>query len=179
MARQLQNCSQWGAQILSQTKISRNRRAQQGSYQSHVVKILSNQRTRLKPIILVKKTLNYKLEIWVWHEPHEKNYPTYELELAAIVFALKIWRHYLYGERSHLFINHKSLKYLFTQKELNLTQCRWLELLKDYDLIIDNHLRKANVVANALSKKSSFTLKEMNGAIGFGSRWIYFSRVEG
>ncbi|KAL4340738.1 hypothetical protein GQ457_08G035780 [Hibiscus cannabinus] len=78
-------------------------------------------------------------------KPHELNYPTHDLELAAIVFALKIWRHYLYGEKCHMFIDHKSLKYLLTQKDLNLRQRRWMELLKDYDLVIDYHSGKANV----------------------------------
>ncbi|KAL4274070.1 hypothetical protein GQ457_13G013940 [Hibiscus cannabinus] len=64
-------------------------------------------------------------------KPHELNYPTHDLELAAIMFALKIWRHYLYGEKCHIFTDHKSLKYLLTQKDLNLTQRRWIELLKD------------------------------------------------
>ena len=89
---------------------------------------------------------------------HETNYPTHDLELAAVVFALKIWRHYLYGETCQVFTDHKSLKYLLIQKELNLRQRRWLELIKDYDLIIDYHPRKANVVADALSRKSSATL---------------------
>ena len=89
---------------------------------------------------------------------HETNYPTHDLELAAVVFALKIWRHYLYGETCQIFTDHKSLKYLLTQKELNLRKRRWLKLIKDYDLIIDYHLRKANVVADALSRKSSGTL---------------------
>ena len=70
-------------------------------------------------------------------KPHEQNYPTHDLELAAVVFALKIWRHYLYGEKCRIFTDHKSLKYLLTQKDLNLRQRRWLELLKDYDCIID------------------------------------------
>ncbi|KAL4309853.1 hypothetical protein GQ457_01G017270 [Hibiscus cannabinus] len=83
-------------------------------------------------------------------KPHELNYPTHDLELAAIVFALKIWRHYLYGEKCHMFTDHKSLKYLLTQKDLNLRQRRWMELLKDYDLVIDYHPGKANVVADAL-----------------------------
>ncbi|XP_049397400.1 uncharacterized protein LOC125861582 [Solanum stenotomum] len=87
-------------------------------------------------------------------KPHELNYPTHDLELTAIVFALKIWRHYLYGEKCHIFTNHKSLNYLGTQKELNLRQRRWLELIKDYDCTIDYHLGKANVVADALSRKS-------------------------
>ncbi|KAK8659969.1 hypothetical protein V6N13_030159 [Hibiscus sabdariffa] len=86
-------------------------------------------------------------------KPHEVNYPTHDLELAAVVFALKIWRHYLYGEKCHMFTDHKSLKYLLTQKDLNLRQRRWMELLKDYDLIIDYHLGMANVVAGALSRK--------------------------
>ena len=89
---------------------------------------------------------------------HETNYPTHDLELAAVVFALKIWRHYFYGETCQIFIDHKSLKYLLTQKELNLRKRRWLELIKDYDLIIDYHPRKANVVADALSQKSFATL---------------------
>ena len=84
-------------------------------------------------------------------KPHEQNYPTHDLELAAVVFALKIWRHYLYGEKCRIFTDHKSLKYLLTQKELNLRQRRWFELFKDYECIIDDHPDKANVVANALS----------------------------
>ncbi|GKV48180.1 hypothetical protein SLEP1_g55007, partial [Rubroshorea leprosula] len=86
-------------------------------------------------------------------KPYEKNYPTHDLELAAVVFALKIWRHYLYGEKCEIFTDHKSLKYIFTQKELNMRQRRWLELLKDYDLTISYHQGKANVVADALSRK--------------------------
>ena len=84
---------------------------------------------------------------------HEKNYPTHDLELAAIVFALKIWRHYLYGEKFELFSDHKSLKYLFTQKELNMRQRRWMELIKDYDFTLEYHPGKANVVADALSRQ--------------------------
>ncbi|PON68450.1 Ribonuclease H-like domain containing protein [Parasponia andersonii] len=83
----------------------------------------------------------------------EKKYPTHDLELAAVVFALKIWRHYLYGERCKIYTDHKSLKYFFTQKELNMRQRRWLELVKDYDCEINYHLGKANVVADALSRK--------------------------
>ncbi|KAA3480493.1 Retrotransposable element Tf2 [Gossypium australe] len=95
-------------------------------------------------------------------KPHEKNYPTHDLELAAIVFALKIWRHHLYGERCWVFTDHKILKYLMTQKELNLRQRRLLELIKDYELVIDYHPGKANVVADALSRKSLFVLRAMN-----------------
>nr|GFC93157.1 ribonuclease H-like domain containing protein [Tanacetum cinerariifolium] len=87
-------------------------------------------------------------------KPYEVNYPTHDLQLAAVVFALKIWRHYLYGEACDIFTDHKSLKYIFTQRELNMRQRRWLELLKDYDTNIQYHLGKANVVADALSKKS-------------------------
>ncbi|WMV19957.1 hypothetical protein MTR67_013342, partial [Solanum verrucosum] len=82
---------------------------------------------------------------------HEKNYPTHDLELAAVVFTLKIWRHYVYGVHVDVFTDHKSLQYVFTQKELNLRQRRWLELLKDYDMNILYHLGKAIVVVDALS----------------------------
>jgi len=85
---------------------------------------------------------------------HERNYPTHHLELAAVVFVLKIWRHYLYGSRFEVFSDHKSLKYLFDQKELNMRQRRWLELLKDYDFGLNYHPGKANVVADALSRKT-------------------------
>jgi hypothetical protein len=91
-------------------------------------------------------------------KPYEQNYPTHDLELAAVMFALKIWRHYLYGERSEIYTDHKSLKYLFTQKELNMRQRTWLELIKDYDCEINYHPSKANVVANALTRKSTVEL---------------------
>nr|GFA23298.1 reverse transcriptase [Tanacetum cinerariifolium] len=87
-------------------------------------------------------------------KPYEVNYPTYDLELAAVVFPPKIWRHYLYGESCDIFTDHKSLKYIFTQRELNMRQRRWLELLKDYDTNIQYHPGKANVVVDALSRKS-------------------------
>ncbi|GFS36766.1 hypothetical protein Acr_00g0047920 [Actinidia rufa] len=93
--------------------------------------------------------------------PHEKNYPTHDLELAAVVFALKIWRHYLYGVTCEVFTDHKSLKYLFTQKELNMRQRRWLELIKDYDILIQSHPGKTNVVADALSRKSTVNLARL------------------
>ena len=79
-------------------------------------------------------------------------------ELTAVVFALKTWRHYLYGIHCKIFTNHKSLKYIFTQKEINIRQRRWLELLVDYDLEINYHPEKANVVADALSWKNHATL---------------------
>jgi hypothetical protein len=85
---------------------------------------------------------------------HEGNYPTHDLELAAVVHALKIWRHYLLGNVCNIFIDHKSLKYIFTQSELNMRQRRWLELIKDYNLNVHYHPGKANVVADALSRKS-------------------------
>jgi ribonuclease HI len=84
---------------------------------------------------------------------HEENYTTHDLELAAVVHALKIWRHYLMGNKCELFTDHKSLKYFFTQTELNMRQRRWLELIKDYDFEINYHPGKANVVADALSRK--------------------------
>ncbi|KAG8501051.1 hypothetical protein CXB51_003154 [Gossypium anomalum] len=87
-------------------------------------------------------------------KPHEVNYPTHDLELAAVIFALKIWRHYLYGERCVIYTDHKSLKYLLTQEELNHRQRRWVELLKDYDCSIEYHLGKANVVVDALSLRA-------------------------
>jgi hypothetical protein len=84
---------------------------------------------------------------------HEENYPTHDLELAVVVHALKIWRHYLIGHRCEIYSDHKSLKYIFTQNDLNLRQRRWLELIKDYDLGINYHPGKANVVVDALSRK--------------------------
>ena len=85
---------------------------------------------------------------------HERNYPTHDLELAAVVFALKQWRHYLYGVKCEVYTDHRSLKYVFTQKDLNLRQRRWMELLKDYDITILYHPGKTNVVADALSRKA-------------------------
>jgi hypothetical protein len=87
---------------------------------------------------------------------HEENYPTHNLELAAVVHALKIWRHYFIGHRCEIYSDHKSLKYIFTQNDLNLRQCRWLELIKDYDLGINYHPGKANVVGDALSHKKYY-----------------------
>jgi len=84
---------------------------------------------------------------------HEENYPTHDLELAAVVHALKIWRHYLLGSLCNIYTDHKSLKYLFTQADLNMRQRRWLELIKDYELEVHYHPGKANVVADALSRK--------------------------
>ncbi|GJT12861.1 putative reverse transcriptase domain-containing protein [Tanacetum coccineum] len=84
---------------------------------------------------------------------HEKNYTTHDLELGAVVFALKIWRHYLYGTKSVIYIDHKSIQYIFDQKDLNMRQRRWIELLSDYECEIKYHPGKANVVTDALSRK--------------------------
>jgi ribonuclease HI len=89
---------------------------------------------------------------------HEKNYPTHDLELAAVVHALKTWRHYLYGQKCDIYTDHKSLKYIFTQSELNMRQRRWLELIKDYELEIHYHPGKANVVVDALRRKSQVNM---------------------
>nr|GFA65524.1 putative reverse transcriptase domain-containing protein [Tanacetum cinerariifolium] len=101
-------------------------------------------------LIQIEKVISYasrQLKI------HEKNYTTHDLELRAVVFALKIWRHYLYRTNCTVFTNHKSLQHILDQKELNIRQRQWLELLSDYDCDIHYHLGKANVVADALSRK--------------------------
>ena len=85
---------------------------------------------------------------------HERNYLTHDIELATIVFALNIWRHYLYGEHFEVFLDHKSLKYIFTQRDLNMRQHRWMEYFEDDDFTLHYHPGKENVVADALSWKS-------------------------
>ena len=85
---------------------------------------------------------------------HELNYPTHDMELAAVVFALKIWRHYLYSKEFEVYSDHKSLKYIFTRRDLNMRQRRWMEFLEDYDFTLHYHPGKANVVVDALSRKS-------------------------
>ena len=85
---------------------------------------------------------------------HEQNYPTHDMELAAVVFALKILHHYLYGKEFEVYSDHKSLKYIFTQRDLNMRQHRWMEFLEDYDFTLHYHPGKANVVVDALSRKS-------------------------
>ncbi|KAA3461401.1 polyprotein [Gossypium australe] len=94
-------------------------------------------------------------------KPHECNYPTHDLELAAMIFALKIWRHYLYSEKCYIYIDHKNLKYLLSQKELNLIQRRWMELLKDYECVFYYHPGKTNVVADALKDDKLMKKREM------------------
>ena len=96
-------------------------------------------------------------------KPHELNYATHDLELAAVVHALKTWRHYLIGNCCDVYTDHKSLKYIFTKKELNLRQKRWLELIKDYNMKLHYHPGKANVVADALSRKSYAKTLESTG----------------
>jgi hypothetical protein len=93
---------------------------------------------------------------------HEAHFPTHDLELAVVVHALEICRHYLMGKRCELYTDHKSLKYIFTQSNLNLRQRRWLELIKDYDLVINYHPGKANVVADALSQRSHVSQLEVD-----------------
>jgi hypothetical protein len=85
---------------------------------------------------------------------HEEHYPTHDLELATVVMALRMWHHYLLRNVVHIYTDHKSLKYIFTQLDLNMRQRRWLELIKDYELEVHYHLGKANVVADALSRKA-------------------------
>ncbi|KAG8481101.1 hypothetical protein CXB51_025847 [Gossypium anomalum] len=109
-------------------------------------------------------------------KPHEKNYPTHDLELAAIIFALRIWRHHLYGERCRIFTDHKSLKYLMTQKDLNLRQRRWLELLKDYELVIDYHPGSTKMY-NDLKKKLYWWVGMKRDISEFVSRCLICQQV--
>ena len=97
---------------------------------------------------------------------HEQNYPTHDMELASIVYPLKIWRHYLYGEKFEVYSNHKSLKYIFTHRDLNMRQRGWMEFLEDYDFTLHCHPGKANVVADALSRKSRGVLASITSREG-------------
>ena len=96
---------------------------------------------------------------------HEGNYPTHDLEMAAVVFAMKIWRSYLYGAKVQILTDHKSLKYIFTQPELNLRQRRWMEFVADYDLDIAYHPGKANLVADALTRRRAEVSAEKEAEI--------------
>ncbi|XP_075483798.1 uncharacterized protein LOC142523951 [Primulina tabacum] len=111
-------------------------------------------------------------------KPHETRYPVHDLELAAIVFALKLWRHYLYGEQFVIYSDHKSLKYLFSQPDLNMRQRLWMELLKDFDCEIQYQPGRMNLVADALSRKvqnamlTSLTITKVHEHLGT-SGWTY------
>ena len=89
---------------------------------------------------------------------HEQNYPTNDMELVGIVFDLKIWRYYLYGEQFEVFSDNKSLRYIITRRDLSMRQHKWMEFLKDYDFTLHYHPGKANVVADALKRKSQGVL---------------------
>ena len=89
---------------------------------------------------------------------YEQSYPTYDMELTTIVFALKIWRHYLYGEHFEVFLDHKSQKYIFTQRDLNMRQHRWMKYVEDCEFTLYYNPDKANMVADALSRKSQGVL---------------------
>nr|GEY52768.1 putative reverse transcriptase domain-containing protein [Tanacetum cinerariifolium] len=119
---------------------------------------------------------------------HEKNYTTHDLELGVVVFALKIWRHYLYETECTVFMDHKILQYILDQKELNMRQRRWLELLSDYDCEIRYHPRKPNVVADALSRKErikslrdnitiDFVTKLPKSSQGYDTIWVVVDRL--
>ena len=94
-------------------------------------------------------------------KPHEENYLVHDLELAAVVFALRIGGQYLYGSQLQIFTDRKSLKYLMSLKELNMRQRRWVELIKDYDCVIDYHPGKANIVVDALSRKGKVIMNNI------------------
>ena len=101
---------------------------------------------------------------------HEQNYPTHDMELVAVVFVLKIWRHYLYGKEFKVYSDHKSLKYIFTLRDLNMRQRGWMEFLEDYDFTLHYHPGKENVVADALSPKSRGALASIASRSGGYSR---------
>jgi hypothetical protein len=104
-------------------------------------------------------------------KPHEVNYSEHDLELAVVIFALRVWRHYLYGSRVQIFTDHKSLRYLMSQKDLNILQRIWVELIKDYDYEIEYHPGRANVIVDALSRK----YKTISNDRKFGIRKSYLN----
>ncbi|GJT28314.1 putative reverse transcriptase domain-containing protein [Tanacetum coccineum] len=123
-----------------------------------VYEICINYRGNLKQVGLsIRCDIHY--EDWLrsrqTKQRHEENYTTHDLELGAVVFALRLWRHYLYGTKCTVFTDHKSLQYILDQKELNMRQRRWIEPLSDYDCVIRYHSGKVNVVTDALSMKDS------------------------
>ena len=108
---------------------------------------------------------------------HEQNYPTHDMELAAIVFALKIWRHHLYGEHFEVFLDDKSLKYIFTQRDLNMRQRRWMKYLEDYDFSLHYHLGKENVVVDAIRDRVQIGSGDEGWAIHEDGSLRYKGRV--
>ncbi|GJW12471.1 putative reverse transcriptase domain-containing protein [Tanacetum coccineum] len=140
--------STWILARLSQSRTGRflNRQLKSGDKQNEAFHILKEKLCNA-PVLALPDGPNDFLK------KHEKNYTTHDLELGAVVFALKIWRHYLYATKSVIYIDHKSLQYIFDQKDLNMRQRRWIELLSDYECAIKYHPGKANVVTDALSRK--------------------------
>lgn len=101
---------------------------------------------------------------------YELNYPIHNLELVVVIFVLKTWRHYFYKATCNIYTNHNSRKYLFTQKELNLRQRSWMELLKNYDYIVDYHPSRVDVIVDALSKGYRFFCIRVDGVTSFDGK---------
>ncbi|GJZ79066.1 putative reverse transcriptase domain-containing protein [Tanacetum coccineum] len=118
-----------------------------------------------------------KCEFWI-PKIHEKNYTTHDLELGAVVFALKIWRHYLYGTKCMMFIDNKSLQHILDQKDLNMRQRCWLELLSDYDCEFRYHPEKPNIVADALRRKERIKpLQLPKSSQGYDTIWVIIDQL--
>ncbi|GJS06003.1 putative reverse transcriptase domain-containing protein [Tanacetum coccineum] len=124
-------------------------RCQRSSSGHDAIWVIVDRLTKSAHFLEIREDYNYGKAASIY----EKNYTTHDLELGAMVFALKIWRHYLYGTKSVIYTYHKSLQHIFDQKELNMHQRRWLELFSDYECEIKYHPGKANVVVDALSRK--------------------------